>query len=73
LEEGMAFCGKAKFSNGEVEDRYINEIPKEMYVEAGAVTNRKGEIDWDSDQNYNLWEVIDSEEAFEKYYELANY
>lgn len=74
LEEGMGFCGKALFANGlEVYDNYINDIPVEMYVAAGATLNEEGNIDWDAEQYYNLWEVIDNPEEFDKFYELATH
>lgn len=64
LEEGMAFCGRAFISEGMCSDLYINEIPTAMYVKAGATLNDKGEIDWDIDQEYDLWSVIHDEVEF---------
>lgn len=71
LEEGMGFCGRAEFYQGSVEDNYVNEIPTAMYVAAGATLNSDGEIDWDEDQNYNLWEIINNEDEFNKLLEEA--
>lgn len=58
LEEGMNFAGWQTIRNGELDDLYMNEIPIEMYVAAGATLNDKGEIDWDT-SDYNLWDVMD--------------
>jgi hypothetical protein len=71
LEEGMGFCGKAEFYQGSVEDNYVNNIPTAMYVAAGATLNSDGEVDWDEDQNYNLWEIINNEDEFNKLLEEA--
>jgi hypothetical protein len=71
LEEGMGFCGRAYMSQGMCSDDYMNEIPIAMYVAAGATTNAQGEIDWDEDQSYNLWEVINNEDEFNKLLEEA--
>lgn len=64
VEEGMQFCGRAYFEDGGVDDKYINEIPTEMYVKAGATLNSEGDIDWDADQDYDLWEIVNNEDQF---------
>ena len=68
LEEGMQFCGKAEFFQGFASDFYINEIPTAMYVEAGAVLDKEGNIDWEASDSYDLWEVLRTN--FDKYYEM---
>lgn len=70
LEEGMAFCGKGEFYQGCEIDSYINQIPTEMYVEAGAVLDANGDIDWEASDSINLWEVMHT--SFDKYYEMED-
>jgi hypothetical protein len=68
LEEGMGFCGKAVITHQEVVDKYMNDIPSSMYKEAGALLDAEGNVDWEQDQEYNLWEVIEDDNAFERHY-----
>lgn len=71
LEEGMAFCGKSRIQNGTEYDRYINEIPTEMYVEVGYKMDDEGNIDWEnSEDTTTLWDVIEDDNRFNKYYEM---
>jgi len=72
IEEGMGFCGKSKIYGGQIaKERYINEIPVEMYVAAGATLNAEGEVDWEADQDINLWEVIENDEVFNKFCQIG--
>lgn len=68
LEEGMGFCGRAYMAEGMCSDDYINEIPAEMYKEAGATLTPEGEVDWENENlDYNLWDVINDEDKFNQY------
>lgn len=67
LEEGMSFCGRAHLAEGVCSDAYINDIPTEMYVKAGATLSSEGNIDWDEEQEYNLWEIINNEDQFNEF------
>ena len=67
LEEGMGFCGRAYLSEGTCNEAYINDIPTEMYVKAGATLNSEGNIDWDEEQSYCLWEIINDEDQFNEF------
>jgi len=69
VEEGMMYCGKCEFSDGETHDRYINDIPTEALVELGAVLDKDGDVDWDKSEDMQpLSNLIDNEEMFERYY-----
>lgn len=72
LEEGMNFCGKSEFFQGvDANERYINDIPKEMYVAVGYKLDSDGEIDWlNSDDTTTLWDIIADDEQFNKYLEM---
>lgn len=67
LEEGMGFCGRAYLAEGTCNEAYINDIPTEMYVKAGATLNSEGNIDWDEEQEYDLWEIINNEDQFNEF------
>jgi hypothetical protein len=55
-EEGMSFIGEAFYKDG-----YCNDSPQyltsEMYVKAGAVLDKDGEVDWDN-SDVNLFSVF---------------
>lgn len=68
LEEGMGFCGKAYIEGGAISDKYINDIPNEMYLAIGYQLTEEGEIDWDIDPSGSLWDIIENDDEFEKYY-----
>ena len=72
LEEGMSFCGKSTFVKGEdINERYINDIPREMYVAVGYTLDSDGHIDWlNSDDTTTLWDIIADDEQFNKYLEM---
>jgi hypothetical protein len=70
LEESMGFCGRAEFYQGSADDQYMNEIPTAMYVEAGVKLDKDGDLDWDNTDDYNLWEIVNNEEQFTKFYEM---
>lgn len=70
-EPGMNFCGRAVIQNGNVADRYINDITPEMQIAAGAVLDEDGNIDWDN-SDIRMWDLIADEETFNKYYEMEN-
>jgi hypothetical protein len=58
VEEGMCFMGQEIIQNGQViEEIYYNDIPNEIYIEAGAVFGEDGEIDWD-ESNLDFWRVF---------------
>jgi hypothetical protein len=57
LEEGMCFIGEASIEDGRVED-YTTEITSSLYERAGATLDADGNIDWDKDQDYNLFDVF---------------
>lgn len=67
LEEGMNFGGRAFISRGMCSDIYLNDIPVEMYVAAGATLNADGEVDWEVDQDYDLWSIMSDEVEFMKF------
>lgn len=67
LEEGMGFIGETRYKNGEeVVDLCLN-ISTKMYAAAGCTLNAEGDVDWDEDQNYNLFDLFD--EGLEKWEE----
>ena len=67
LEEGMNFCGRAYMSEGMCSDRYMNDIPSTMYAAAGATLDADGDVDWEVDQDYDLWEIINNEDKFNQF------
>lgn len=69
IEESMNFCGKTSFRNGDVRDRYINDMPIEMWVDAGAVLGEDGTIDWDK-SDVTMWTILEDDEKFNKYHNL---
>ncbi len=58
FEEGCNFIGQTIFEGGEVLADEGGEITQEDYVKAGAILNNEGEVDWDEDQDYNLWDLF---------------
>lgn len=69
LEEGMNYCGKCEISDGDVYDRYINQIPAQAYVELGAVLDKKGFVDWEKSEDIeSAWKILENEEMFQRYY-----
>lgn len=58
-EEGMGFAGKFVVADGvELEDNYINSVSTEQYKSIGAVMDKDGCVDWDVDQNYNIYDLF---------------
>lgn len=69
LEEGMMYCGKCEISDGDVSDRYINQIPAQALVELGAVLDKKGFVDWEKSEDIApTWTILENEEMFQRYY-----
>jgi hypothetical protein len=59
IEEGMCYMGHDIIQAGEMlEQVYYNDIPIEAYTSTGATLNEDGEIDWDIDQEYSLWDFF---------------
>lgn len=58
LEEGCDFIGQAIFEGGEVLADHCQNISAEDYVKAGAVLNEEGLVDWDIDQDYDLFTLF---------------
>lgn len=54
FEEGCEFLGQTYYSADFVEKIDVM-LDTKMYVKAGAVLNDEGYVDWDIDQDYNLW------------------
>lgn len=59
LEEGMGFIGETKYKGGEEIQDTCLDISTEMYVAAGCTTNDEGKVDWDEDQDYNLFKLFE--------------
>lgn len=57
-EEGMNFIGQAIFEDGETLADECGEITSEDYVKAGAILDKDGNVDWDEDQDYDLWNLF---------------
>lgn len=58
FEEGCNFIGQTIFEGGEVLADEGGEITQEDYVKAGAILDKEGNVDWDEDQDYNLWDLF---------------
>jgi hypothetical protein len=58
FEEGMNFIGQAIFEGGETLADECGEITAEDYVKAGATLDKEGKVDWDEEQEYNLWDLF---------------
>lgn len=58
IEEGMAYIGDARFQGGETIKDICLDISKQMYLDAGAVLDKDGHVDWDVDQQYSLWDLF---------------
>lgn len=58
FEEGCNFIGQAIFEGGEALADECGEITAEDYVKAGATLNNEGVVDWDEDQDYDLWSLF---------------
>jgi hypothetical protein len=65
LEEGNCFIGETEYTNGECVKDICLDINTELYIAAGCVADANGEIDWDEDQEYNLYDLF--EEGLEKW------
>lgn len=57
FEEGVCFIGEALIEDGAIDD-YCVDIDEKIYKKAGAIVDADGNIDWDIDQNYNLYEAF---------------
>lgn len=57
-EEGMNFIGQTIFEGGETLADECGEISSEDYKKAGATLDDEGNIDWEEDQDYNLWSLF---------------
>jgi hypothetical protein len=57
VEEGMSFIGEAIIENGMVDD-YSTDITTEIYIKAGAILDESGHVDWEVDQEYNLFDAF---------------
>lgn len=57
VEEGMCFMGEATIENGLVED-YSVDIDSEHYLKAGAILDADGNVDWEQDQDFNLFDAF---------------
>lgn len=57
VEEGMSFIGEAFIQDGMTED-YSTDIDSEIYTKAGAILNADGYVDWEVDQDYNLFDAF---------------
>ena len=58
FEEGMAFAGKQVFVEGDLEEDEYFELTSRDYRLAGAILDKEGHVDWDVEQDYDLWKVI---------------
>jgi len=71
VEEGMGYCGKARYAKGEeLADAYINQIPTEMYVDLGYKLGKNGFVE-NADDTEDIWNILDDPERFDKFYWLA--
>lgn len=61
VEEGMNFIGETWYTEGECIKDICLEITSQMYKDAGATLDEDGAVDWDEDQDYNLYELFDGE------------
>jgi hypothetical protein len=57
FEEGMCFIGEAEIENGKIDD-FCVEIDERVYKAAGAILDADGNVDWEIDQEYNLYDVF---------------
>lgn len=58
FEEGCNFIGQAIFEGGETLADECGEITTDDYVKAGAVLDKDGNVDWDEEQDYSLWDLF---------------
>lgn len=58
FEEGCNFIGQAIFEGGETLADECGEITSEDYKKAGAILNNEGLVDWDEEQDYDLWSLF---------------
>lgn len=61
IEEGMSFIGETWLEGGDTIKDICLDITPEMYVAAGATLGDDGKIDWDNDQDYDLYQLFDGE------------
>mgnify|MGYP002737186235 CR=1 FL=1 len=57
-EEGCNFIGQAIFEGGETLADECGGITSEDYVKAGAILDKDGNVDWDEDQDYDLFSIF---------------
>ncbi len=53
-EEGMNFIGTFEVDKGDILNDSCVEITSEMYVKAGGVLDKDGNLDWDKTDGYDL-------------------
>lgn len=56
IEEGMSFIGQAIIRDGVIQAEVCDELDIDHYKTAGAILDENGDVDWDVEQDYNLWE-----------------
>ena len=56
-EEGMMFIGEATYLDGRVNDLCL-DVTEEMLLTIGAVANDEGGVDWETDQDYDLYDLF---------------
>jgi hypothetical protein len=58
VEESMDFMGRNIYQYGVLNKEHYNEIPLSAYTQTGATLNAKGEVDWDIDQSFSLFDYF---------------
>jgi len=71
VEMGLNFCGVAEFEDGSVSDAYINDVPTEGWVMAGAVLDKEGHIDWD-ESDIDMFTVLKDNDKFLELVSISN-
>lgn len=56
VEEGMAYMGQEIIQDGATQAEAYEDIYTEHYVKAGATLDENGYVDWNVDQDYDLWQ-----------------
>ena len=70
-EMGMGFAGALKARDGLSDDLYMNDIPKQVYVDLGVAFDDEGDVDWEnSNEDFDIFSVLEEDTKLYNYLKL---
>ena len=57
FEEGMGFIGEVYVNSEELNESH-SSLTNSHYIEAGAIFDSEGDIDWDATEEFDMWKVF---------------